>query len=108
MSLAAWSTPFLTTDQKGSDAWPCVTTEMWMLERAPPVCPPVLPLPAGVAVAAVSVPQPASTSVATLIIARAWKMRFVVSSFGNQDFFARTSECTLDPINLLDLQTLLR
>ena len=26
MSLAAWSTPFLTTDQKGSDAWPWVTT----------------------------------------------------------------------------------
>src|SRR5437763_13985217 len=34
MSLAAWAAPFLTTDQNGSDAWPCVTTARWMLLRA--------------------------------------------------------------------------
>src|SRR5215510_2484932 len=33
MSLAACATPFLTTDQKGSDAWPWVTTARWMLPR---------------------------------------------------------------------------
>src|SRR5215472_13116920 len=33
MSLAAWVTPFFTTDQKGSDAWPWVTTARWMLPR---------------------------------------------------------------------------
>src|SRR5215470_7615661 len=33
MSLAAWTTPFFTTDQKGSDACPWVTTARWMLPR---------------------------------------------------------------------------
>jgi hypothetical protein len=31
MSLAAWSTPFLKTDQKGVVAEPCVTTSIWAL-----------------------------------------------------------------------------
>src|SRR5215472_13435087 len=37
MSLAAWATPFFTTDQNGSDAWPWVTTARWMLPRPPEV-----------------------------------------------------------------------
>src|SRR5262245_50312919 len=45
MSFAAWATPFFTTDQNGSVAWPCVTTASLMFEREPPpvlVCVPPL------------------------------------------------------------------
>src|SRR5574340_681196 len=40
MSLAAWSTPFFTTDQNGSDAWPWLTTSMLMFARSPLPPPP--------------------------------------------------------------------
>src|SRR3712207_4748545 len=47
MSSAAWSTPFLTTDQNGSDACPCVTTAMVISLRSedapPPSSPPCSP-----------------------------------------------------------------
>src|ERR671917_349641 len=48
MSSAAWSTPFLTTDQNGSDACPCVTTAIVMSPRlwAPPPPSPPPPHPA--------------------------------------------------------------
>src|SRR3712207_3620953 len=40
MSAAPWSTPFLTTDQNGSEAWPWVTTAILMSPRSapPPPC----------------------------------------------------------------------
>src|SRR3954465_9387828 len=34
MSLPPWSTPFLKIDQKGSDAWPWVTTWMLIADRS--------------------------------------------------------------------------
>src|SRR6516225_9518298 len=36
MSFAPWATPFFTTDQNGSVAWPWVTTASLMPEREPP------------------------------------------------------------------------
>src|SRR5205807_615097 len=42
MSLAPWATPFLTTDQNGSEAWPWVTTASLIPDRLP-LLDPVLP-----------------------------------------------------------------
>src|SRR6185436_12934408 len=56
-SAAAWSTPFFTTDQNGSDAWPWVTTSIVM--SRPPVAP---PLPDGLAL---SLPHAARTRAST-------------------------------------------
>src|SRR5918992_1047195 len=55
MSVAPWSTPFLTTDQNGSEAWPWVTTAIRISPRSalpPPCCSPASSPP----------PQPATTS----------------------------------------------
>src|SRR5688500_11463389 len=59
MSAAAWSTPFLTTDQNGSEACPWVTTAILMSFRAAPPPPSEPPPP--------SPPQPATTTSAASV-----------------------------------------
>src|SRR5918997_3238622 len=70
MSSAPWSTPFLTTDQNGSEAWPWVTTAILMSPRCapPPPCasPPSWPPPQPAATSAIAATRASQTLIFAL------------------------------------------
>src|SRR5918998_826533 len=99
MSSAAWSTPFLTTDQNGSDASPCAPPAMVMPPRwAKPPPPPPSPPPPHPATSAT--PNTTAASAATRLFALDLPILFTLS-----ERFPSPSPALPSPIVTL-LQTL--
>src|SRR4051794_9202192 len=74
MSLPAWSTPFLKIDQKGSLAWPWVTTSMRMFERSALLAPPPVVAPLALALGEAVLLHAAARIAITPSVAIRWSL----------------------------------